>query len=985
MRSTFFAFCLLLFGLLSSYNASAQSVLYETQYRPHGLKWLTLETPNFRIIYPTGDDSLARRAGMILEQQYPSVKNLIGAEITKFPFVLNNYNDLSNGFVTPFNFRSEIESPSIKDKLLNPRTGDWYETVLPHELVHVLQFNKKGGVADILRLFWPDGGRFINGFPPVGVHEGIAVYHESSEHVSPYGHGGRLNYSFFTNRARANFSSGRRWTGGQIFITSDYSRPFNRHYLAGSPFTHWLQKKYGEETTKKAIERHYKWFFLGYGLALKNVTGKSPKKLIAEYHADTEIDEKRRIAGIPNPTTPKSSLVELPYKGIEVHRPVWINDKELVYAGAFYNARSGFYRYHIDTKKNVNIDEGLIIRDYNYEVRDEKLLYSKYYADERFDRTFKADVGIYDFRKRKNTRLTYKDRVFSPAYYGDEIVALQTKGSDNSIVFMDLDGNIQNEKISFPDTRFISVNPNPRNRNQWAVIANKRGVQAIWLTTRDGIKQDLVQLPDIGFINASAFDLFWHPTKNAFLFTVDRNGVMNVHEYDLDTDRVTQLTQSYYNAFEASLSPDGNTLAYILQKEDERWLALLEKEHFYNATVPSSEWKNNTSLNERINRPLLGAELSEESKAWEVSSYKSDVGWLTPRAFLPVVENVPGSNISEVGLGFLSVDALQSQSYYAEITGAQNRAWWEVVYTNNTFWPGFQIEAFSRPSFTRFEVDVVNTESGEVDTRGPFTNVLQRRGFSFSIPFRYRLRADTRLTSISFRPQLNIDQFRFFNLDGNANSDFTNRYGLEFFSQFTYRLLQLSRDIQPSSGLVLFGRLENTLNDASVTQILASNDDTELQVQRNFTKPTGLSTGAFLFLSPLRKYNQSLQLQFRALTQTEDLIFSTESLVPLGFDGDIFDRTDNNTLRFSSRYVIPIVYPDRGGLTVPAYLSSIYLSAFSHTIGSFSGGDFFQQPRTIIGAGLRFQFKLSNLIFDIGAGFAYEPSRSQGNFIVGEF
>lgn len=968
-----------------SWSASAQNeIFYPTQFRPPNLKWLTLETPNFRIIYPTGDDSLARRAGMILENQYPSIQKLLDSEITKFPVVLNNYNDLSNGFVSSLNFRSEIETPPLKGKLLNPQSGDWYETVIPHELVHALHFEKKGGIPEIFRLFWPDAARSIHGFAPVGVHEGIAVHHESSNHVSPYGNGGRLNYPFFSNRFLSNFASNDRWMGGQVLISSDFTYPFNRHYVSGSHFTEWLHHKYGEEVSRRAIQRHYKAFYLGYGMALRNVTGKSPRKLITEYHADIEIEEEKRLASIPNSTTPNSTLIELPYSGIEVHRPLWINNNELLFTGLFYNARRGFYRYNTQTKKTSNFREHFTLEDFNYQLKDGKLVYASYFPDEIYDATRLADLSIYDFPTQKNRRLTTKKRLFAPAFYGDGIVALQTLNADNSIVFLDAEGNLEEEKIAVPNTRFISIKPNPTNPEEWVVLANKRGVQSIWISSRNDVRADLQQLPDIGFLGASIFDIFWHPTKHAFLFSSDRNGVLNVYEYDFGTETVTQLTQSYYNAFEASLSDDGNTLAYILQNGDERWLALLEKDQFYNRQVSSTEWSKNAALRERLNRPLLGAELNDEAQTWTVEKYKQDLGWLTPRAFLPIVEAVPGSNISRAGLQFLSGDVLSSHSLTTEISAAQNRAWWEIEYNNKSFFPGLTLEAFSRPSFTRFNVRATNLNTGQSEVIGPFTNVIQRRGFSVSVPLRYRLSTDNRFTSFLFRPQLNLDQFRFFELSGSANSDFTNRFGFESFSQFNFRLLQLPRDFQPSSGLVFFTQYETTFNDASVTQVLM-NDAQRIEINRGFTKPSALLLGTFLYASPLRKYNQSLRLDFRMLTQTEDLVFNTESLVPLGFDEDIFDNQDNNTIRFSTRYVIPLLYPDKGGLLVPAYVSGIYLTGFTHTLGNYSTSSPFSNPRTIVGGGLRFRFKLSNLIFDIGAGFAFEPSRNQANFIVGEF
>src|SRR6056297_975229 len=216
--------------------------------RPGGLDWQEIKTDHFRIIFPNGEDSLAYRSAAILESHYAQTSELTGGTLKNFPVILNNYNDLSNGYVTSINFRSEIELPSIRGKGMNPQSGDWLETVLPHELVHAAHFNiqmplkdKKVSISNFISLFSPDLARTIHGFPPYGLHEGLAVYYET-ESVAPMG--GRGNYTFTMNRFNSNFAGPNRWNMGQTLIPSDYSQPFNRHYISGYAFIDWMQNKY---------------------------------------------------------------------------------------------------------------------------------------------------------------------------------------------------------------------------------------------------------------------------------------------------------------------------------------------------------------------------------------------------------------------------------------------------------------------------------------------------------------------------------------------------------------------------------------------------------------------------------------------------------------------------------------------------------------------------------------------------------------------
>ncbi|PWG68187.1 hypothetical protein DF186_25635, partial [Enterococcus hirae] len=65
---------------------------------------------------------------------------------------------------------------------------------------------------------------------------------------------------------------------GQSVNISDYTLPYNRHYIGGYTFTKWLLDTYGIDAASESIGFHQYFFFLGYGTALKHTTGKWPGK-----------------------------------------------------------------------------------------------------------------------------------------------------------------------------------------------------------------------------------------------------------------------------------------------------------------------------------------------------------------------------------------------------------------------------------------------------------------------------------------------------------------------------------------------------------------------------------------------------------------------------------------------------------------------------------------------------------------------------------
>jgi len=945
--------------------------------RPAGLNWQEIHTAHFRIIFPDGEDSLAYRSAAILESHYLKAMELTGGSLKNFPVILTNYNDLSNGFVNSVNFRSEIDLSSIKGKGINPQSGDWLETVLPHELIHATHFNvqipweeKKLSIPNLVSVISPDLARTFHGLPPLGFHEGLAVYYET-ESVAPMG--GRGNYTFSTNRFNSNFGSNDRWNMGQTLTPSDYSQPFNRHYISGYTFIDWLHNEYGEDISREAIRYHYHNFFLGYGFALRQKTGYWPGQLYNLYQEDLKEYEQNRRSKIVKNTTKSSVLLDTPYSGEEAHAPKWIDENRLLFYGSFYNGRVGFYSYDLRTGSFNLIKETFGVGDYNYEIGDDGLLFfSSYYRDPLYRGTYKTDLRTIDLNTGETERLTKKARIYAPTFNGERLLALQTKGSGAQIVEVFKDGETEVLK-TFHDAMPVSLQFNPKDAEQLAVIINRRGVQALWITTLGSVSEDLDREPLLAFKNASIHDPEWHPTNNKLMFTMDAYPAMNVYEYDLDTKEIIQLTSSLYNAFEASYSPDGQQIAYVTQNVNERKIATLDRSSFLNQRVSDSALLTGTELQEELQRPLVGSSLIDSVKSYEKTSYKGDLSWLKPRVIFPIIEEKASTYQS--GVSISSIDPLSSQAYSLELTGIQNRVWYDVTYTTRSFYPGARLSAYSEPQF--FPIQNSNES---------FSLMRQDRGLGLSVPFSYSFRSDTRFSGLSFEPEFKVEQFKYYDLQANELTDFFNRYRAGFYSQLSLGILNLPRDIQPSSGISFFGLFEQTFKEQQIS-VPTPLGNYEPQNRTLWSAYYGV----FGYVSPFRKLNQSLRLDVRVLSQSTSPIYSNNTIIPSGFSEEIFpnfidqQRAFKNIGRFSTRYTIPLFYPDNGMLTVPLYLSSIYLTAFSHTLTDLDSNNLVESSRSIFGAGLHLQFKVSNLLFDFGVGLAYEPSRDNTQLIFGQF
>ncbi len=962
---------LLLLILLTASPVFAQ--FYSTQYRSAGQNWMEIRSEHFRLIYPERYYEKALRSITILEAEYADIQQLVGGELRNFPFILNPDNDRSNGFVTTSNFRSEVELAPIRGKVLNPQSGDWLESVMPHELVHALHLSvNPPALTRAVGLFSPDMRRSVHAAAPLGILEGIAVEHESHGTIP---NSGRGNYPYFTNQFNTLLGTSDEWSMGQLVQVSDFSLPFNRHYVGGYEFTNWLQNRYGDETMKEAIRFHYRWPILGFGSALRSTTGKWPANLYREFSEDMKRDEDMRLAKLTGHTDAAAEEVPFTAGCRRTNRPLWINDDTILFYGRSCNRASGFYTHNFSTQETALLYEVLITEDFYYSLSPDNstLVYSRYHTDRFYDNLFRGDVHELDIATGKSRRISRNARLFSPERTSDLIFAMQTDAHQQQLVTVKSETGEASSAIPRREhSTVLQVAINPQNDALAAVLGRVQSVQGIWFENLTAAESLFERDPDIVFENGSVFDPHWHPTGSRLLFSSDHSGTLNVYEYDFDSERVTQITQSLFNAYEASYSPDGSSIAYVQQSGNEQILKVLPLQSAYMASLPSGVHEMTADIRDRMMRPLMNRNEPPRPDISEPERYRTDIGWLKPRLWLPLYERVQGFN--KWGVTLESVDQMNRQAYSLELSHYMNRAWFDLSYDFKRFYPGFTVDLYSRPSLVSFRI----TQNENEFIR---TLLQESRGTALKIPIRVRLESNARFTSFIVEPQYFLSQLRFLdpNNPSTAYSEFGTRHQVGLRTVLNLRLRQFFRDVQPNSGWVFFTEGRYGLNSTTID--IRTN---EFSAIGNLTDRRGLRGGISTYVSPLQRFNQSLRITAQAITQTDLPVFNTASLYSDTFAENPFPGS-NNVGIVNTRYTIPLVYPDEGGLLVPAYLSNIYLVLFSQTVSDLNQGGFATGARTVIGGGIRSRFRLSNLAFDVGISLGWEPANGNVVFYAGSF
>ncbi len=995
----------LLLILLAGVDA-VRAQIYDNVYRPTRPAWQQLQTPHFHILFQQGEEVAALRTAWILEDQYDIVQSLVGGSLLRMPVVLNGQNDLSNGYVTTQNFRIEVEIPRIKSKSMNPSDGNWLNTVMPHELVHALHLNviPAFGISGFIRPFSPDLARSMHLAAPLGMIEGIAVFHESHRQ---YGLSGRGNHPYFTQQFESIYDSRHRWSLGQMLMDPARTWPFDRHYIGGHEFIHWLQYEYGMETTKSTIRFVSRWPFLGYGTALWHHTGKRPSalyRLFREHHEQEAAHGTGRGSGEVY-ISPESITAQ------RVRQPFWISGNEVLYYAQSYNQRPGIYRFNTKSEEGVLFIETRSTDDFRFTLNDDRtrFLYSRYHRHPYYDNYQRMRIYESDTDGRIHVRHAGRyadpetgkqilvDRVHAPAYGPDGTIwAIQTHHERNILISI---SETRQDTLLIPERgHLVELVFHPENPDSLVLLANRLGLQGLWFLNSNDLDRYNREPADIAFDSGSIYDPVWHPDGRKLLFTADADGKMNLYQFQA-TDpgkenafgtgpephfraksapvsapgsaSLWQLTNHRYGIMEPAWSPDGSRIAAVQLMENRFKLVFLDHDQLTPVEIPARRWKNPPFSGPSPDPPLPDGYPDGRSSdgndppgtdpapgsitddqlpvEWAISTYHTGIRWLRPRSVFPYWENESRLIDHRFGAVLSGGDVLRRHSYNAGLSTSNNRFWYDLDYRFSGFYPGFRLNFYQKPIETT-------------------AFLLDRQGAGVDIPFLYRFDQNTRNSSVSIVPGLDLLRERIITTGGSTQSQWFQRTRASLFMAFQHRLQQNVRDAQPNTGWLLFSEV---------------NQDLQTDAEQ---KLTALRVGVYRFLAFRQSGNRSLRLGAEAVTQTRPY-FDISGFYSIGFDEKVLAGS-NNAARINTRYTIPLWHADRGRVLLPVFLDRFYLVLFNDTVipvQTRQYEDWIADSRTLFGSGIRMQFRIFNFPVDIGVAGVYEPSRNRTGAFIGWF
>jgi len=548
----------LLLALCSLAAAAPVPARIHAQVAPDA-RWYTFDTPHFQVHYQQGLEALARRAAVRAEAARVALDTaLVQPPRGRVHLILADNLDYANGLanILPRNrvvvyAHAPVDDPSLA------YTHDWLELVVSHELAHVHHLDY---ASPSIRSFRYLLGRVPLLFPSASVPqwttEGLATYLESRLTGA-----GRVEGTFHEMILRTAILEGRFFS-----IDRATGRPAswpagNTAYVYGSMFADHLSDRYGPERAGAFVrEVGGRWIPFFVDEAAKDAYGTS---FSAAWKAWA--DSLRTAYGALADSLDAAGLTEpevLTREGRDTGWPRYAPDGSAI-AYSSITGRDDPATRLVDADGRIRHlarrnTSGPIswLRDGSGLVTSQLEAIDPYRT---FHDLYRVDVdGGQD-------RLTRAARLAEPDVAPDgRMVAVRGGGEWNALVITDAEGRVTR---ALADSAAGANWANPRWSPDGTRIAASR-----WGT---GGLYDVVVMDTAGRVLREltadrALDLTpaWSPDGRHVVFSSDRSGIPNLYAYDLQADRLMQVTNLLTGAFQPDVSPDGRWIAFAWYRAD---------------------------------------------------------------------------------------------------------------------------------------------------------------------------------------------------------------------------------------------------------------------------------------------------------------------------------------------------------------------------------------------------------------------------------
>ena len=446
MRKRLLILCLLLAGLVP---ARAQFFLVGDD--PGRLRWYSLETAHYRVIYPEGADSLARVYGRSLEQfRIPMGRSLGGqtpgkGQRSKMPVVLHTHYTRSNGSVGWAPSRMDLYTHADS---YGSDPAPWYIQLAAHEPRHQaqLQFGQRGILPWFAGQMWAPAYWQI--YLEQAFGEGDAVVAETGLADGAL----RARTADFLNFYRVALDQGdyRSWDRWRYGSFKHYTPD---HYALGYVTLAGARTLYDSPLLmREALDLGWKkpWYIAPFNTykTISHHAGKpfkaAFKDILDSFNAQWQADAQARGPFMPlQPVTPDSaydseySTPQWTEYGLFALRESYLRSTELVRVQGNQVQKVHSFASHTSSLF--------------YDPARQRIYWSETLADPRWSLAGSSVIRYYSLADGKMHDLSRGTRYYNPQPDGDRVAVNELPVEGGSyVVVLDADSGAILRRVSLP-------------------------------------------------------------------------------------------------------------------------------------------------------------------------------------------------------------------------------------------------------------------------------------------------------------------------------------------------------------------------------------------------------------------------------------------------------------------------------------------------------------------------------------------------------
>jgi hypothetical protein len=522
---------------------------------PASLRWSQIQTPHFRLIFPSQISNTALRSANVLETVYEPVSKTLGHEPRKISVIFQNQTTESNGFVSLLPRRTEFFTTTPQDYSLLGN-NNWLDLLSIHEFRHVVQNDKAltGTSKLFYTLFGNNGLAALTSLTvPNWFWEGDAVGVESSLTNS-----GRGRIPIFDMALRTQLLTKGAYSYSKAVCRS-YKDFIPNHYVSGYYMTTYMKNRFGEKGWDNVLENTYKFPFYPFSFSnnIKKLTGLKTEQLYSQAFSDIAEKWKNQL----------SEIKETPLHFLKTKNNKYYTNYEypqILPDGRILALKSGLSDIQqlviLDTlqQEEKALELGILNESGTLSVVDSKVVWAEYNYDIRWGQRDYSVIKMYDFNTEQVKSLTSKSKLTAPSLSPNakKIVAVEN-GTDNKIalVILNSENGLEEKRIQ-NENNAVYIHPRWSEDNEIYVVKLLNGLKTIVKINVESGNETELFLP----VN----DNIAYPVKrgNFVLFNSGISGIDNIYAYDLQNHKRFQVTNRKFGAFNPTFSADGKTLYF---------------------------------------------------------------------------------------------------------------------------------------------------------------------------------------------------------------------------------------------------------------------------------------------------------------------------------------------------------------------------------------------------------------------------------------